>query len=171
MSSYSRHPGAPVSRRRFLALGFTGLAGSILAACAPATPTSPGTVAAPSATTLPTAAANVAAIPTPMGAAQPGTLLSNEDVPGFYVRYYRSFPAPDPAKWQLTIDGLIDAPVSLTLPQIRSELAYAEQNTRMKCVECWSSRATWGGFTYASLAALVKPKPDAAYLRFGCADN
>ena len=169
MSSRTRHHGdATVSRRRFLALGLTGLAGGIAAAC---TTASPGTVAVPSSTARPTAAAQPAATATPMGAANPGTILGNENVPEFYVRYYKSFPAPDPAAWQLTIDGLVDAPVTLTVAQIQSELAYKEQNTRMKCVECWSSRAAWGGFTYASLAALVKPKPDATHLRFDCADN
>jgi sulfoxide reductase catalytic subunit YedY len=92
-------------------------------------------------------------------------------VPQFNVRYYRPFPAPDPATWRLAIGGLVDAPAELTLEQIRQELDYKEQNTRMKCVECWSSRAMWGGFTYAALASLVKPKPDARHLRFDCADN
>jgi sulfoxide reductase catalytic subunit YedY len=170
-----------MNRRRFLALGVTGLAGGIVAACAPAlpasqgaptaVPASPGTAAAPPATTLPATANPAAALATPMGAAPPGTILGNEDVPEFYVRYYKPFPAPDPAKWQLTIDGLVDAPVSLTLEQIGRELEYIEQNTRMKCVECWSARAVWGGFTYASLAALVKPKPEATHLRFDCADD
>ena len=153
MSSRTRHHGqAPVSRRRFLVLGLTGLAGGIVAACAPAAPAPPAaptvptappaTVVTTSATTLPTAAAQPAATATPMGAAKPGTILGNENVPEFYVRYYKSFPAPDPETWQLTIDGLVDAPVTLTSAQIQSELAYKEQNTRMKCVECWSSRAT-----------------------------
>jgi methionine sulfoxide reductase catalytic subunit len=106
-----------------------------------------------------------------MGAAVPGTILGNENVPEFYVRYYKPFPAPDPAAWQLVIEGLVDAPMTLTLEQVQQELEYTEQNTRMKCVECWSSRATWGGFTYASLAALVKPALDATHLRFDCADD
>ena len=181
MSSRIR-PAVPlVDRRRFLALGLMGLAGGIVAACAPSAPASPAaptvTAATPatpgavSATALPTPAPQPAVTATPMGAAEPGAILGNENVPEFYVRYYKPFPAPDPATWQLAIGGLVDAPTNLTLEQIQRELEYKEQNTRMKCVECWSSRATWGGFTYASLAALVQPRPDATHLRFDCADN
>jgi methionine sulfoxide reductase catalytic subunit len=180
MLGQTRRLQALVNRRRFLALGLTGLAGSIVTACAPMTlrplpdttgaPAPVGTTAAGAATTLTSTAGQPAATATPMGAAEPGTILGNENIPEFYVRYYRPFPAPDPATWQLTVDGLVEAPVQLTLAQIQRELAYREQNTRMKCVECWSSRATWGGFNYASLAALVKPKPDATHVRFECAD-
>jgi methionine sulfoxide reductase catalytic subunit len=181
MSSHTWHPLVPVSRRRFLALGLSGLAGSIVTACAPVSlkplpattgATAPPEAAAAGAATNPSpSAAQTLATVTPMGAAPPGTILGNENIPEFYVRYYRSFPAPDPATWQLTVEGLVEAPVTLTPGQIQRELAYREQNTRMKCVECWSSRATWGGFDYASLAALVKPKPEATHLRFDCADN
>jgi len=173
MSKLTRGFQPPVGRRRFLALGLTGLAGGIVAACVPAVPpsASPGTVEAPTAVTPTVAAGQPAVTATPMGAAPPGALLGNENIPEFYVRYYKLFPAPDPATWQLSIEGLVESPIKLTLEQIRRELQYREQNTRLKCVECWSSRATWGGFAYASLAALVKPKPDATHLRFDCADD
>jgi len=92
-------------------------------------------------------------------------------VPGFYVRYFAPFPAPDPATWKLEVGGLVEIPLSLTLKQILSEFPRKEQNTRMKCVECWSSRALWGGFTYAALEDLVKPRPTASHLRFACADG
>ena len=41
----------------------------------------------------------------------------------------------------------------------------------MTCVEGWSSRATWGGFIYNDLAALVRPKPAATHVRFDCMDD
>jgi methionine sulfoxide reductase catalytic subunit len=175
MSGQARRLRALLSRRRFLALGLTGLAGSIVTACTPMPLKPPPATTGATAPLGPAAAGAAtagqpAATATPVGAAPPGTILGNENIPEFYVRYYRPFPAPDPATWQLTIDGLVEAPVQLTLEQIQRELAYQEQNTRMKCVECWSGRATWGGFNYGSLAALVKPKPDATHLRFDCAD-
>ncbi len=180
-----------LSRRRFLMLGLGGLAGGVVAACsgdgpaaeqgaagAPAASTSTGSTAPSPATSTATGRGSAAsptvepaASPTPLGAAPPGTLLSNENVPGFYVRYYQPFPAPDPAAWQLVVEGLVDAPARLTLEQVLKELDHKEQNTRMKCVECWSSRAVWGGFTYGALAALVRPRPDATHLRFDCADG
>ena len=182
-----------MNRRRFLEVSMAGLAGGILAACAPETQPAPaGPTAGPSASR---AASDIVASPqlaptetpfparpgsavgagvgreTPLGAAPPGTILRNEDVPGFYVRYYRPFSAPDPATWQLEVGGLVDAPVVLTLEQILRDLDHREQNTRMKCVECWSFRAVWGGFNYAALAELVKPQPSATHVRFDCADS
>jgi DMSO/TMAO reductase YedYZ molybdopterin-dependent catalytic subunit len=101
----------------------------------------------------------------------PGTTLRNEDTAGFFVRYYKAFPAPDRDAWQLQIAGLVDAPATLTLAQIRSELPYYEANRRMACVEGWSSRATWGGFIFADLAARVKPQAAAMHVRYECADG
>jgi sulfoxide reductase catalytic subunit YedY len=175
MSTQTRPRRALVNRRRFLAAGLAGMAGSIVAACVPAptVPTTPSGGAAVSggATALPATISAPEATATPMGAAAPGSILRNEDIPEFYVRYYKAFPAPDPDAWQLTVEGLVEEPVTLSLEQIQQELDYKEQNTRMKCVECWSSRAIWGGFTYESLASLVKPKPEATHLRFDCVDN
>ena len=63
------------------------------------------------------------------------------------------------------------APLTLTLQEIEEKLPRQEQDSRMKCVEGWSSRANWGGFTYAGLAGLVRPKPEANYVLFHCADG
>jgi DMSO/TMAO reductase YedYZ molybdopterin-dependent catalytic subunit len=102
---------------------------------------------------------------------RPGTLLGNENVPGFYVRYIETFRAPDPGRWSLNITGLVSAPTTMTLDHIQKNLPFTQQNTRMKCVECWSSRADWGGFTYAALADLVKPAANATHLYFACEDG
>jgi len=101
----------------------------------------------------------------------PGTPLRNEDTARFFIRYYKAFPAPDRDQWRLAIGGLVDAPATLSLTDIRRELPYHEQNKRMMCVEGWSSRATWGGFTYHDLAALVRPKPAATHVRIDCVDD
>jgi methionine sulfoxide reductase catalytic subunit len=152
-----------MNRRTFLLLSLTGLAGATASACASWLPLSVATTATP--TPLP--GAPVA----PRGYAAPGTRLGNENLNGFYVRYYRSFPAPDPGRWRLTITGLVDEPVTLTLDQIAAELPFVERSSRLKCVEGWSSRATWGGFTYPALAALVKPRPEALHVYFRSEDD
>lgn len=160
-----------ISRRRFLHISLAGLAGGLAAACAQAgsqSPTAP-TATMPLPPSTPTRTA-VTSTPTPR-AVTPEVILHNENRPGFYVRYFKPFPAPDPARWRLTIGGLVDAPATLSLEQILRDLPLKEQNTRMKCVEGWSSRAMWGGFTYAALAALVKPQPTATHVRFDCADG
>jgi sulfoxide reductase catalytic subunit YedY len=105
------------------------------------------------------------------GAVPVGTILSNTNDPGFYVRFFSPFAALDPGRWKLDIRGMLDAPTTMTLDQIGSNLLFAEQSTRMKCVEGWSSRVVWGGFRYDALAALVKPRPEAAYVHFLCDDT
>jgi DMSO/TMAO reductase YedYZ molybdopterin-dependent catalytic subunit len=103
-----------------------------------------------------------------------GEILRNEDrpksKPDWNVRYVIPFRAPDPAKWQFTVEGLVDAPRSFTLEEIMA-LPSVSQVSRMVCVEGWSAKAAWVGFTYRTLAALVKPRAEAKYLRFRCADG
>lgn len=156
-----------MNRRHFLSLAMAGLASSAAIACAstrPAPAPSPTSVS-PSPAPRPTVAT------TALGSAAPGTILRNENIRGFYVRYFKPFPAPDPATWRLTIGGLVANPMTLTLDDILARFPRRQQNTRMKCVEGWSSRAEWAGFTYASLAELVKPLPAATHLYFRCADD
>ncbi len=71
----------------------------------------------------------------------------------------------------MSVEGLVEKPVKLTLEQVLGDLATHEQSTRMKCVEGWSSRAEWRGFTFAALAELVQPKSKATHLEFRCADG
>jgi sulfoxide reductase catalytic subunit YedY len=100
----------------------------------------------------------------------PGAILRNENVPGFNVRYYKPFPAPDPREWQLTVDGLVGRPQSLSLDEVQ-RLPSVIDIRRMKCVECWSARAKWEGFDLASLVELADPQPEARWLHFFCADG
>lgn len=41
----------------------------------------------------------------------------------------------------------------------------------MKCVQCWSSRTEWGGFCFAHLVEMAKPRKNAAAIRVDCADK
>ncbi len=66
--------------------------------------------------------------------------------------------------------GLVEKPLTLTLADLR-KFRHETQNSRMKCVQCWSSRTTWGGFRFGELAELVKPKKGAKAVRFDCADK
>ena len=158
-----------MNRRDFLHLGLAMTAAAIVSACASATESS-----AP-ATVTPGAAGGVSpvpgATPTVRGNVPPGTLMDNANDPTFYVRFIRTVRAPDPVRWELTIKGLVAAPTTMTLDHIEKNLAYVEQNTRMKCVEGWSSRAVWGGFRYDALAELVQPLPTATYLYFASDDG
>lgn len=130
------------------------------------TPTVPPTVPpSPVPTMSPTAA------PTPVpGPTGSRTLLRNDNVPGFYVRYYRPFEAVDPDRWILAVDGLVREPQELSLPDVMA-LPRVSQTSRLKCVECWSAAAKWEGFHLSALMELVDPEPTAKWVHFFCADD
>jgi DMSO/TMAO reductase YedYZ molybdopterin-dependent catalytic subunit len=97
-------------------------------------------------------------------------LLRNRNDPHYNVRYVNAFPPVDHETWRLEVTGLVDSPGSFSLQDL---LAWQqmEQVSRMKCVECWSFKAKWGGFSYSTLAERVKPLPESTHIRFDCADG
>jgi DMSO/TMAO reductase YedYZ molybdopterin-dependent catalytic subunit len=100
-------------------------------------------------------------------------LLLPSDTPdelGFRLMWYNPVPALDRAAYRLSIGGLVEKPQSLTVDQLR-RLPQEKQNARMKCVQCWSSRAEWGGFRLGHLLESAKPKKNARAIRFDCADK
>lgn len=110
--------------------------------------------------------------PTPQ--ASLGIELRNEnnppEKPHWNVRFIDIIRALDADAWRLTVDGLVEHPQILSLPEVMA-LPSQTHSTRMVCVEGWSSRAKWEGFTYQTLAELVKPKPEAEWLYFECGDG
>lgn len=149
------------TRRRFIrAAALSGL-GALAAACrGRATDTVPSP--------LPPQPGTEA--PTPTG----GRVLTNENSPAvkpdWHVRYFQSYHPVDPQAWRLAVDGLVDAPQSFSLDDVL-DLPRLEQNTRMKCVECWSARADWAGFAFAALAEIVSPQSAATWVTFECGDG
>lgn len=102
-----------------------------------------------------------------------GKLLLPSDEPdelGFRLMWYNPVPAIDPATYQLKIHGLVEKPHSLSAGDLR-RLPQEVQNTRMKCVQCWSSRTNWGGFRFGHLLEAAKPLRTAKAVRFDCADR
>ena len=100
-------------------------------------------------------------------------LLLPSDTPdeyGLRLMWYNPVPPIDPVKWRLKISGLVDKPQEIALAQLRA-LPQITQSSRMKCVQCWSARTTWGGFRFQHLMDLVKPKKTAKAVRFDCADK
>jgi DMSO/TMAO reductase YedYZ molybdopterin-dependent catalytic subunit len=100
-------------------------------------------------------------------------LLLPSDEPdelGFRIMWYNPAAPVDPVGYRLKIHGLVEKPQSLALAQLRA-LPQESQNTRMKCVQCWSSRTTWGGFRFAHLMEMAKPVRTAKAVRFDCADK
>jgi DMSO/TMAO reductase YedYZ molybdopterin-dependent catalytic subunit len=89
---------------------------------------------------------------------------------GFRLMWYNPVPPIDTARYALKIGGLVEKPQSLALPQLRG-FPQETQNSRMKCVQCWSSRTTWGGFRFGHLFEAVKPLRSAKAVRVDCADK
>ncbi|MFT6987050.1 MAG: sulfoxide reductase catalytic subunit YedY [Psychromonas sp.] len=68
--------------------------------------------------------------------------------------------------WSLTIDGLVDKPITLHYEDLLTRFAIEERLYRMRCVEAWSMNIPWLGFTLANLIKSVSPKSTARYVRF-----
>lgn len=147
-----------ISRRRFLELTMAGAMGTVLAACAgqegQVTPPATSSPAGPLAT-----ATRVRGKP-----------VQNENRRDRNVRYFQRFVPPTPEGWQLAVSGLVTRPLTLSFGDVL-QLPAVEQVSRMKCVECWSFKAQWGGFAFASLLEQVKPLATATHVRLQCGDD
>ncbi|HYW47054.1 MAG TPA: molybdopterin-dependent oxidoreductase [Bryobacteraceae bacterium] len=104
---------------------------------------------------------------------QKSKLLLPSDEPdefGFRLMWYNPVPPVDAAGYQLKVHGLVEKPQSLSLAQLR-RLPQESQDSRMKCVQCWSARTTWGGFRFGHLMEIAKPLKTARAVRIDCADK
>ena len=86
------------------------------------------------------------------------------------LMWYNPVPPIDQTTWRLNLKGLVEKPLQLPLAQLRA-LPQETQNSRMKCVQCWSGRASWSGFRFPQLLDLAKPKTKAKAVRIDCADK
>ncbi len=91
------------------------------------------------------------------GTANPGTPAYQALVDGRFADY------------RLQIGGLVDRPLSLSLPQLRSMPA-RRQITRHDCVEGWSAIGEWQGPLLGSILKAAAMRPGARYVVFRCAD-
>jgi len=180
-------PLTPLTRRRFVVLGLVGAATTLLEAACQVSPSpvptktiSPTASPEPSATaaplpsstpqaTVPSPTAEAVATLPPLSQTRPD-ILKNRNDPHYNVRYVNPFPPVDHVTWRLEVAGLVDNPASFSLEDVL-DWPQMEQISRMKCVECWSFKAKWGGFQYEALAERVKPQPKATHVRVDCADG
>ena len=72
--------------------------------------------------------------------------------------------------WKLEIGGLVEAPLAFSLADLRA-MPSRTQITRHDCVEGWSSIGKWKGVPLAHLLGLARPKPNAKFVVFRCADS
>lgn len=72
----------------------------------------------------------------------------------------------DTQSWPITIDGLVERPITLEAAEL-SRLMQREQRTcRFRCIEGWAMVVPWSGFPLNKLIALVQPQSQARYIRF-----
>ncbi len=89
---------------------------------------------------------------------------------GFRIMWYNPVPPIDKESYRLAVGGLVESPAELTVTQLRT-FPTVEQSSRLKCVQCWSARTTWGGFRFGELVERVKPSAAATAVRIDCADK
>src|SRR5579875_32497 len=72
--------------------------------------------------------------------------------------------------WRLTVKGLVEQPLSLSLDDLR-KLPKETQVTKHNCIQGWSDIAEWGGVSMSTILNLCRPKPEAGYVVFHAMDN
>ena len=96
------------------------------------------------------------------------TFRSNgSDDPG--TPQYDAWVANGFSDYALMVGGLVATPRKFSLAELRA-LPSRTQITRHDCVEGWSAIAKWKGAKMSALLDIVKPKPEARYVMFYCAD-
>lgn len=88
----------------------------------------------------------------------------------FYINYWKPHRRIDADKWSLEVTGLCQRPGRYTLDELL-EIPAREQESRLKCVECWSARAKWSGFSFAEIERRVQPGKETVGVVFHCADG
>ncbi len=73
------------------------------------------------------------------------------------------------ADWRIAVGGLVERPLSLSMADLHAMPART-QITRHDCVEGWSCIGEWTGTPLALVLAAARPKPQARYVMFFCAD-
>jgi DMSO/TMAO reductase YedYZ molybdopterin-dependent catalytic subunit len=83
---------------------------------------------------------------------------------------YKTHAANGFADWRLVVGGLVEAPLELSLAELRA-MPSRTQITRHDCVEGWSCIGKWKGVPLGALLERARLKPDARYIVFYCADD
>ncbi|KQT83541.1 molybdopterin-dependent oxidoreductase [Aurantimonas sp. Leaf443] len=83
---------------------------------------------------------------------------------------YRALLDQDFAPYRLTVDGLVDRPLRVSLDEIRAMPART-QITRHDCVEGWSCIAQWTGTPLGYVLDQAMTRPAARFVVFDCFDS
>lgn len=107
-------------------------------------------------------------------------LLSQKPVPEFpvsaiepdklLVNTFDTTPQIDPLKFQLTVNGAVNHPLSLKMTDLQ-KLPLTSMVIQHVCVEGWAAIVQWGGVRLRDLVTLAQPQPNARYVYFKSADG
>lgn len=93
----------------------------------------------------------------------PGQQLA---APGKWPLVGERLPAPSPSLWTLEVAGLVEAPLFLTIDQLKS-LPSIEITTDIHCVTRWTRLdMRFRGVLLSEILAHAKPRPSARFLSF-----
>ncbi|MBI1401979.1 MAG: molybdopterin-dependent oxidoreductase [Porphyrobacter sp.] len=84
--------------------------------------------------------------------------------------FYRQQLASGFPEWRLTVGGLVDKPLALSLDAIRA-LPQRTQITRHDCVEGWSAIGEWTGPQLGTILEAAGVREQANFIVFRCADT
>lgn len=82
---------------------------------------------------------------------------------------YRDQMAKGFPDWRLSIRGLVESPLRLSLEELKA-LPQRTQITRHDCVEGWSAIGEWTGPQLSTLLDAARIRPEANFVVFYCAD-
>jgi DMSO/TMAO reductase YedYZ molybdopterin-dependent catalytic subunit len=85
-------------------------------------------------------------------------------VKGWPILHVGTVPKFDEAQWDLTVDGLVEAPFSVSYAELKS-LPNVTVTADMHCVTGWTTLDNqWEGVSFRTLAERARPKPEAAWV-------
>src|SRR6185312_14991261 len=83
---------------------------------------------------------------------------------------YKALAANDFRDWRIRVGGLVEHPFEMSLADLRA-IPSRTQITRHDCVEGWSCIGEWTGAPLRLVLAKAKPKENARFVLFHCADD
>lgn len=87
------------------------------------------------------------------------------------IRHIKEIPEIDSKIWRLIVSGKVEKTHLLTMEDVLA-LPTIVSVSDFHCVEGWSVlNNTWEGFSFKPIINMVRPKKDAKYVIFECADG
>lgn len=105
----------------------------------------------------------------------PGRPLTAERAATTYNNFYEFSEGKDlwraaqkmpQSPWSVTLDGLVDRPLTVDLDMLASMVTLQQRVYRHRCVEAWAMTVPWTGVPLADIIKLASPKPSAKYVMF-----